>query len=201
MHRDHWGCGEALAIARSPRGFSVRVAGQDTARLPFSQRHAVLHDVETGARWCRSTPSRRPLALRDPNPCFPRRVLGFGVRHDPRRPPDCRVGGAVRRLRHGAQVVIDHSSRLRVEVSGHSGFGSPAAMLLRQGRYSSARLGVSSSVAGQQQICLHDAGAVLPLAAPPMKRNFRKPLIVMPRACCAHSPSPDLGLHEGCFQR
>ena len=40
-------------------GHRVRLSGQDTARGTFSQRHAVLHDVEDGARTCRSRTSRR----------------------------------------------------------------------------------------------------------------------------------------------
>src|SRR5207237_6666556 len=45
-----WGQAEALAFASLlVDGIPVRITGQDTERGTFSHRHAVLHDVETGA--------------------------------------------------------------------------------------------------------------------------------------------------------
>src|SRR5690606_34437346 len=45
-----WGHAEALAFGTLLReGTSVRLSGQDAERGTFSHRHAVLHDVETGA--------------------------------------------------------------------------------------------------------------------------------------------------------
>ena len=47
-----WAQGEALAFASLlEEGVAIRLTGQDTARGTFSQRHLVLHDVETGAAW------------------------------------------------------------------------------------------------------------------------------------------------------
>src|SRR5438093_1795249 len=47
-----WSCAEALALgALLLEGIPVRMSGQDTCRGTFSQRHAVLHDVETGDRY------------------------------------------------------------------------------------------------------------------------------------------------------
>jgi 2-oxoglutarate dehydrogenase E1 component len=44
-----WSTAEALALASlSVDGYRIRLTGQDTARGTFSQRHAVLHDVEDG---------------------------------------------------------------------------------------------------------------------------------------------------------
>jgi len=44
-----WSAGEALALATLALGGTrIRLSGQDTARGTFSQRHAVLHDAETG---------------------------------------------------------------------------------------------------------------------------------------------------------
>lgn len=44
-----WSTAEALAFATLViDGYRIRLAGQDTERGTFSQRHAVLHDVETG---------------------------------------------------------------------------------------------------------------------------------------------------------
>jgi 2-oxoglutarate dehydrogenase E1 component len=45
-----WGQAEALAFASLlVEGIPIRITGQDTERGTFSHRHAVLHDVETGA--------------------------------------------------------------------------------------------------------------------------------------------------------
>jgi 2-oxoglutarate dehydrogenase E1 component len=47
-----WAAAEALAFAAlASEGIRVRLSGQDTARGTFSQRHAVLHDSETGRQY------------------------------------------------------------------------------------------------------------------------------------------------------
>jgi len=47
-----WGFGEILAFGSLLiEGTPVRLAGQDSRRGTFVQRHAVLHDRETGAEW------------------------------------------------------------------------------------------------------------------------------------------------------
>jgi multifunctional 2-oxoglutarate metabolism enzyme len=47
-----WGYGELLAFGSLLlEGTPVRLAGQDSRRGTFVQRHAVLHDRETGAEW------------------------------------------------------------------------------------------------------------------------------------------------------
>src|SRR6185436_17517153 len=47
-----WACAEALAVGSLLlEGTPVRISGQDTQRGTFSQRHAVLHDVETDRPW------------------------------------------------------------------------------------------------------------------------------------------------------
>src|SRR5690606_17186420 len=48
-----WAHAEALAFASLlVEGTPVRITGQDTERGTFSQRHLVLHDTETGAKYC-----------------------------------------------------------------------------------------------------------------------------------------------------
>ncbi|MEX2431520.1 MAG: 2-oxoglutarate dehydrogenase E1 component, partial [Dehalococcoidia bacterium] len=50
--RVEWAHAEALALASIiGEGVPVRLTGQDTERGTFSQRHAVLHDAETGAEF------------------------------------------------------------------------------------------------------------------------------------------------------
>jgi 2-oxoglutarate dehydrogenase E1 component len=47
-----WGQAEALAFASLlEEGIPIRLTGQDTERGTFSQRHLVLHDVETGEQY------------------------------------------------------------------------------------------------------------------------------------------------------
>jgi 2-oxoglutarate dehydrogenase E1 component len=47
-----WGQGEALAFASLlVDGIPIRITGQDTERGTFSHRHAVLHDINTGATY------------------------------------------------------------------------------------------------------------------------------------------------------
>ncbi len=51
--RIDWSHAEALAFASLlALGVPVRLTGQDTERGTFSQRHAVLHDANSGERWC-----------------------------------------------------------------------------------------------------------------------------------------------------
>jgi 2-oxoglutarate dehydrogenase E1 component len=56
-----WTAAEALALGTlAVDGYRVRLSGQDTERGTFSQRHAVLHDVEDGHTYA-------PLAHLDPD--------------------------------------------------------------------------------------------------------------------------------------
>ena len=60
-HEVDWALGEAMAFGSLLlEGYDLRVAGQDTRRGTFSQRHSVLVDYETGAEWA-------PLAHLDPD--------------------------------------------------------------------------------------------------------------------------------------
>ncbi len=53
QRRVDWGHAEALAFASLlAEGTPVRLTGQDTSRGTFSQRHLLLHDVETGDLYC-----------------------------------------------------------------------------------------------------------------------------------------------------
>lgn len=51
-HRLDWSTAESLAFASILRdGTPIRFTGQDVERGTFAQRHAILHDVETGDRY------------------------------------------------------------------------------------------------------------------------------------------------------
>lgn len=48
-----WAVGEALAFATLlVEGNHVRLSGQDVERGTFSHRHSVLHDQESGEKYC-----------------------------------------------------------------------------------------------------------------------------------------------------
>ena len=48
-----WSAAEALALGSlATEGIRIRMSGQDTSRGTFSQRHAVLHDIENGTEHC-----------------------------------------------------------------------------------------------------------------------------------------------------
>jgi 2-oxoglutarate dehydrogenase E1 component len=75
-----WASAEALAFATLvTEGSRIRLSGQDSTRGTFSQRHAVLHDYETGKRY---TPLQHVSADQAPfevlnSPLSEMAVLGF----------------------------------------------------------------------------------------------------------------------------
>jgi 2-oxoglutarate dehydrogenase E1 component len=75
-----WGHAEALALGSLLlEGTSVRLTGQDTARGTFSHRHAVLHDVKTGAEFIplQHLPSAKGAFEIYNSPLSETAVLGF----------------------------------------------------------------------------------------------------------------------------
>jgi 2-oxoglutarate dehydrogenase E1 component len=62
-----WGTAELLAFASLvTEGTRVRLTGQDSGRGTFSQRHAVLHDFETGKAYlplCHLAPDQGPIEI------------------------------------------------------------------------------------------------------------------------------------------
>jgi 2-oxoglutarate dehydrogenase E1 component len=110
-----WGFGELLAFGSLlMEGTPVRLAGQDSRRGTFVQRHAVLTDKVTGAEW---TPLAKPH--RGAGEVLDLRFAAVRVRRDGlrvrllgRAPRRARaLGGAVRRLRqrraghHGTSFI------------------------------------------------------------------------------------------------
>ncbi len=75
-----WGAAEALALASlAVGGAPVRLSGQDSGRGTFSHRHAVLHDVATGAQFIplqHLAPDQAPCHVWD-SPLSEIGVLGF----------------------------------------------------------------------------------------------------------------------------
>jgi multifunctional 2-oxoglutarate metabolism enzyme len=106
-----WAHAEALALGSLlTEGIPVRFTGQDTERGTFSQRHLVLHDVETGAA---TTPIRNlpgalaPMELHN-SPLSELATLGFEYGYSVAAPEslvlwEAQFGDFV----NAAQVIID----------------------------------------------------------------------------------------------
>jgi 2-oxoglutarate dehydrogenase E1 component len=109
--RVDWGHAESLALASLLLdGTAVRLTGQDTERGTFSHRHAVLHDVETGAL---HTPlqhlrdARAGIELRN-SPLSENACLGFEYGYAVTSPDalvlwEAQFGDFI----NGAQVIVD----------------------------------------------------------------------------------------------
>ena len=106
-----WSAAEALAFASlSVGGARVRVSGQDSARGTFSQRHAVLHDYETGEPYTplqHLDPAQAPVNFIN-SPLSEAGVLGFDYGYS----LDCPDGLICWEAQFGdfsnaAQVIID----------------------------------------------------------------------------------------------
>jgi 2-oxoglutarate dehydrogenase E1 component len=209
-----WSAGEALAFATLLADrYSVRLTGQDTERGTFSHRHAVLHDVKTGAEYV-------PLqhVARDQgtvqihnSPLSELGCLGFeyGYSLDC---PDCLVvweaqfGDFV----NGAQVIIDQfivaAERKWSRLSG-------ITLLLPHGyegqgpEHSSARLERFLQLCAEDniQVCYPTTPAqIFHLLRRQMIRPARKPLVVMSPKSLLRRPeavSPLADLQQGRFQR
>ena len=106
-----WATAEALAFATlAVEGTPVRLTGQDTERGTFGQRHAVLHDVETGETWRplqHLAEGQAPVEIWN-SPLSEMGVLGFEYGYSLDRPEalvlwEAQYGDFV----NAAQVVID----------------------------------------------------------------------------------------------
>ena len=109
--RIDWSHAEALAFASLlALGVPVRLTGQDTERGTFSQRHAVLHDANTGERWCPLQHLRdavAPFELHN-SPLSEQGCLGFEYGYSMQAPDalvlwEAQFGDFV----NSAQVIVD----------------------------------------------------------------------------------------------
>ena len=145
--RIDWAHAEALAFASLlALGVPVRLTGQDTERGTFSQRHAVLHDAQSGARWCALQSLRdanAPFELHN-SPLSEQACLGFEYGYSAQAPDalvlwEAQFGDFV----NSAQVIVD-----QFMISGLAKWGqtSRLTLLLPHGyegsgpEHSSARL-------------------------------------------------------------
>jgi 2-oxoglutarate decarboxylase len=209
-----WAHAESLAFASLLlEGVPIRLTGQDTERGTFSQRHLVLHDVKTGARY---TPLEHVPGATAPfevhnSPLSEFAALGFEYGYSAQAPEalvlwEAQFGD----FANGAQVVLD-----QFLASGLSKWGERARLMLLlphgfegQGpEHSSARIERFLQLAGENNIRL--ANCTTPAQYFHLLRRHAKnedvrPLVVFtPKSFLRHplalSALPDLA--TGTFHR
>jgi 2-oxoglutarate dehydrogenase E1 component len=192
-----WSTAEALAFGSlAVDGYPVRLSGQDSERGTFSQRHSVIIDQETGARYM-------PLGSISPDqaPCetfnsmlSEQGVLGFEYGYSLAEPNalvlwEAQFGD----FANGAQVLFDQflssAERKWLRMSG-------LVCLLPHGydgqgpEHSSARLEryLQSSAEGNWQVANCSTPAnYFHILRRQLTRDFRKPLIMMtPKSLLRH---------------
>jgi 2-oxoglutarate dehydrogenase E1 component len=192
-----WGCAEMLAFGTLLlEGLSVRLVGQDSQRGTFAHRHAVWHDVETGALHVPLAHLSRDQAEFNVHNTMLSElaVLGFeyGVSTtDPRRLVlwEAQFGD----FANGAQMIID-----QFLVAGEAKWQRMCGLvlLLPHGyegmgpEHSSARLERFLQLAAKNNIQVvypSTPAQLFHVLRRQMHRNFRKPLVVMtPKSLLRH---------------
>ena len=192
-----WAMGEALAFGSlCLDGHKIRLSGQDCERGTFSQRHSVLYDQETEERYI-------PLAHLAPNQAryevinsmlSEEAVLGFEYGYSLARPNALTLWEAqFGDFANGAQVVFDQfissGERKWLRMSG-------LVCLLPHGYEGQGPEHSSARLERWLQMCAEDNMQVAYCTTPSnyfhilrrqMKRDFRKPLIMMtPKSLLRH---------------
>ena len=210
-----WATAEALAIGTlCAEGTFVRFSGQDSGRGTFSQRHAVLFDQETEERFVPLNHVRdgqAPFEIVD-SPLSEAAVLGFEYGYSLAEPHALVIWEAqFGDFANGAQMIID-----QFITSGEAKWlrMSGLAMLLPHGyegqgpEHSSARLERFLQLCGEDniQVCnLTSAANYFHALRRQVRRNFRKPLVVMTPKSLLRSPDvasplaamgPDTSFHR-----
>jgi 2-oxoglutarate dehydrogenase E1 component len=195
--RMDWACGEALALGSlALEEVAVRMSGQDSGRGTFSQRHAVLHDVETGKTFTPLNairPGQGHVLILD-SMLSENAVLGFEFGFSMADPHKLVLWEAqFGDFGNGAQVVIDQFIS-SAESKWHRCSG--IVLLLPHGYEGQGPEHSSARLERYLQLCADDNLQVVNLTTPAqyfhalrrqMKRSFRKPLVVMsPKSLLRH---------------
>ncbi|MBV8265052.1 MAG: 2-oxoglutarate dehydrogenase E1 component, partial [Planctomycetaceae bacterium] len=192
-----WASAEALAFGSLLlEGTPVRLSGQDSRRGTFSQRHAMLVDMQTGAEYYplkNLSSDQAELCIYD-SLLSEAAVLGFDYGYSLDEPNmlilwEAQFGD----FANGAQVIID-----QFIASGESKWGraSGLVMLLPHGyegqgpEHSSARLERFLSLCAEENIQVVNASTpaqYFHLLRRQVRRDFRNPLVVMtPKSLLRH---------------
>jgi len=211
-----WAHAEALAFASLlEEGIPIRLTGQDVERGTFSQRHLVLHDVQTDERWCalQALPQARASFAVYNSPLSEAAALGFEFGYSAHNPRALVIWEAqFGDFANGAQVIID-----QFIVSARKKWGQTPAlvMLLPHGyegqgpEHSSARLERFLQLAAEDNIrvanCTTAAQYFHLLRRQALLLNTDpRPLIIMTPKSLLRHPRAGSSLHdlsEGRFQR
>ncbi len=192
-----WAFAESLAWgALILDGTPVRLSGQDCARGTFSQRHSVLYDVKTREKYLplMNMENRRALFCVHNSLLSEAAVLGFDFGYSIDYPQMlCIWEAQFGDFANGAQVIIDQfiagsESKWQL-VSG-------IVLLLPHGYEGQGPEHSSARLERFLQLCAEDNMQVCNLSTPAqyfhilrrqMKRDFRKPLIIMaPKSLLRH---------------
>jgi 2-oxoglutarate dehydrogenase E1 component len=184
-----WSMGELLAIGTLlVEGTPVRLSGQDSRRGTFSHRHSVLYDAEDGSTYIPLNviqSGQEKLCVYN-SPLSEAAVLGFDYGYSLEHPSmlimwEAQFGDFV----NGAQVIIDQfitSAETKWQRS------SGIVLLLPHGSEGMGPEHSSARLERFLQSCAEDNIQVCNLTTPAqyfhalrrqIKRNFRKPLVIM----------------------
>ncbi|MBI3246671.1 MAG: 2-oxoglutarate dehydrogenase E1 component [Deltaproteobacteria bacterium] len=208
-----WGLAEILAYGSLLcEGVQVRLSGQDCERGTFSHRHAVLVDFDTGARYAPLSHMHEGQArFRVYNSSLSEYgVLGFEFGYSLDAPQTLTLWEAqFGDFANGAQIVIDQFlASAEAKWQRMSGL----VLLLPHGYEGQGPEHSSARLERYLQLCAEDNLQVVSCTTPAqifhllrrqMKRNFRKPLVVMtPKSLLRHklAVSSVTDLAEGRFQ-
>lgn len=208
-----WGFGEALAFGTLLlEGTPVRLSGQDCERGTFSHRHAVLYDYETREKYVPLTHiSEKQAGFCVYNSLLSEAgVLGFDYGYSMDYPQLlCIWEAQFGDFANGAQVVIDQfiaSSESKWQRA------SGIVLLLPHGYEGQGPEHSSARLERFLQLCAEDNIQVVNITTPAnffhclrrqMKRDFRKPLVVMSPKSLLRHPAATSRLeefHGGSFQ-
>ena len=193
-----WATAEALAFGTlCAEGTFVRLSGQDSGRGTFSQRHAVLVDQETEAKYVpidNVRPGQAPFEVID-SPLSEAAVLGFEYGYSLAEPRalvlwEAQFGD----FANGAQVLIDQFiSSAEAKWLRMSGLVLllPHAYEGQGPEHSSARLERYLQQCGEDnwQVCnLTSAANYFHALRRQVRRNFRKPLVITTPKSLLRSP-------------
>ena len=193
----NWGFAESLAFGSLLlEGVPVRLSGQDCGRGTFSHRHSVLTDSKTGDRYVplqHLAPGQAEYSVYD-SMLSEAAVLGFEYGYSLDMPKmlvlwEAQFGDFV----NGAQVIID---QFIVSAEMKWGRSSGLVILLPHGYEGQGPEHSSGRMERFLQLCAEDNIQVVNCTTPAqyfhllrrqVKRNFRKPLVVMtPKSLLRH---------------